>query len=622
MVVALGEAFINVRADLKPFAKDVEKGVKEILRAVEKRLTADGQFGRTIGENIRKQTSDGVSSGLEEGFDRGARRGSKKALSTSQKFFAALADFADDGLSAIPGKVKAGILIGVLAAAAVIAPLLGGFISAAITSGIGIGVIGLGVALASQFRVVQDQFTAVGRSILDSLRESATVFINPLQAAGGFIIDEFNKVGDVIDRIFGQAALSLRPLTTAITGLVTEMLPGISVAVQKARPLIEALAVALPKLGRDFAAAFAILADGSPQAVVALRDLLNVIGTLIIVTATFIRGLSDLYFWMRVIGEAKNGDMASAMTLIAEREEAARLASGQLTDGLSPLNDALGDTAAEAMAARLAIADLVTQQLRGVDATLDYEAAIDDLRASIKEGNKDFRETEANGRTNLRLVEQAITGAARIRDAEISKAVETGRSTDAIEADYRRQIDAIEKAIGKNKAQGESLKEMFRIAREGPDRVDVEVTTPGLPAATTRMNNFAGAIRRAISAIIAAGVAASQAPNFGSGINSIIGGGAKKYANGGIVNTPTMGLIGEAGYKEAIIPDPAVMPGRAMELSNSFGLTSMIADALGAGKTIVNVFIGQQRLEEIADYRIQQNNTFQAQSLAYGPRPA
>jgi hypothetical protein len=154
---------------------------------------------------------------------------------------------------------------------------------------------------------------------------------------------------------------------------------------------------------------------------------------------------------------------------------------------------------------------------------------------------------------------------------------------------------------------------MFDIARNGPKKVEIEVSTPGLTAATERWKSLGKAIKDAISRSVSAGIKYLT----GSGLQTAV----QKYANGGIVSAPTMGLIAEAGYKEAVIPDPAVMPGRAMELSNRFGLTSMIADALGAGQTIVNVFIGQQRLEEIADYRIAANNTLQAQSLAYGPRP-
>lgn len=613
MDVALGEAFVNVRADLKPFARDVERGVRDILRAVERRLTADGEFGRAIGESVRKQTSDGISEGLEDGFDRGARRGTRKALTGFQKFFASLGDFADDGLSALPSEVKAALVLGVVGAAAAIAPLLAGTISAAITAGAGIAITGIGIALAARFRVVQDQFVAVGRNLIDELTRSSRFFIRPLIEAGSDIDEVFAGLGDRIDRIFSQAALSVKPLTAALTGFITQLLPGIQVAVEKARPLIETLAKALPQLGADIGEAFAILADGSAEASVALSDIIDAIGTLIIFTASLVRALSDLYFWLRVTANIMSGDTEAAAVMLAGRMNDARTASGQLTDAQGPLDMALGRTAAEAEAARLAISGLVTEQLRGVNATIDYEAAIDNLQKSIKEGNKDFRETTENGRQNLQFVQQAIIAAGQRRDAEIAIALQNGQTTDTIEANYRRQIDAIEGAIGKNRAQGAALKEMFDIARSGPDKVSIEVTTPGLAAATQNWKNFAAAVRAGIRSMIAG----AQSVGVGTGMQTAV----QKYANGGIVSQPTLGVVGEAGYKEAVIPDPAVMPDRAMELSNKFGLTSMIADALGAGKTIVNVFIGQQRLEEIADYRIGLNNTYQAQSLAYGPRP-
>ena len=283
--MALGEAFINVRADLKPFAKDLEKGLKAILQAAEKRIVADGTTGRGIQAALTRQTSDGVSRGLEDGYEKGSRKGVQKALSASEKFFSALADFADDGLSAIPGKVKAGVLIGVLAAAAVVAPLIAGVISAAITTGIGLGVVTLGVVFASQLKPVRDQFTALGRSLLDQLRAASTPFVEPLLRSAETIQRLFFDVGDTIDRIFAQAALDVEPLTKAITEFIRELLPGIESAVRRARPLIEALAEALPELGRDLATAFRIIADGSPEAALALRDLLGFLGELIIATA-------------------------------------------------------------------------------------------------------------------------------------------------------------------------------------------------------------------------------------------------------------------------------------------------------------------------------------------------
>lgn len=612
--VALGEAFINVRADLKPFAKDVEKGVKEILRAVEQRLAADAKTGGSIRRTMHQQASEGISDGLEEGFDRGAKRGTKKALSTGAKFFAALGNFADDGLSAIPTEVKAAIVVGVLAASAAIAPLLAGTISAAVTSGMAIGVVTGGVVLASQLRPVSDQFTALGRDILDSLRVEAQIFVNPLLKSASTIKDAFTAASDDIGIAFAQASLDVAPLTDALTGFIQQLLPGIVVAVTEARPLIETLAVALPKLGRDMATFFAILADGSPQAVVAFRDFFAVIGTLLIVTAGFIRLLSDLYYWLRVTSELMSGDTLEAIALLAEREQAAALATGEITAAVDTLHPALSKAAAEANAARYAISALLTEELRGVNATIDYQQAIDDLQKSIREGHRDFRVTTDQGRENLRRVEQAIIAAGQERDAAIANAAATGQSIDQINAAYLREIGVVEKVIGKNAQQDKTLKDLITTAKGAPKEVDIKVSTPGLEKAIIDWKRFGAAIQSAIHKLASAG---AKAVSGGGGLQTAV----QKYAGGGIASSPTLGLIAEAGYKEAVIPDPAVMPKRAMELSNRFGLTQMISDALGAGQTIVNVFIGSQRLEEIADYRIQANNVQQAQTLAYGPRP-
>lgn len=610
--VALGEAFINVRADLKPFAKDLAKGLKQILLAAEKKIIADGSTGRGIQAALSKKTEDGVRDGLDRGFDKGTKSGTQKALSTAEKFFAALADFADDGLSAIPGKVKAAILIGVLAAAAVVAPLLAGTISAAVISGISLGVIGLGIAVASQLKPVEDQFTALGRSMLDRLRDAAVVFVDPLLRSAESINNAFDDVGGTIRAAFLQASTSVEPLTRALTGFVRELLPGIEIAVRRARPLIEALAVALPRLGRDLAVAFRILADGSPEAALALKDLLAIIGQLIIATAAFIRGLTELWFWLRVTSAAASGDYATALNLVAQREQDAALASGQLGDGLDDVNTALGGTASEAYAARNAISALLKTQLTALDATIDYEQAIDDLAESIREGNRNFDVREEKGRANLRLVENAIVASARQRDAELLRAQETGRSVDDINAAYQREIAAIERVIGKNAAQSASLKQVFADAKALPKNVAVEVQTPGLNAALQGFRNLGIAIGKAAAA---GANYLNQQRTGGAGLRVV-----PQYALGDIITKPTVGLLGEAGYKEAVIPDPAVMPGRAMELSNQFGLTSLIADALGGAQTVVNVFIGQQRLEEIADYRISMNSSNQALSMAYGPR--
>lgn len=602
--MALGEAFVNVRADLKPFAKDLEKGLKTILLAAEKRIIADGSMGNGLQAQLAKKTGQGV----EDGLDDGMKKGAKKALTTGEKFFAALADFADDGLSAIPAKVKAAILIGVIAAAAVAAPFLAGVITSALTTALALGVVGIGTALAFRFQAVRDQFTALGQSILEKLSVSAARFIEPLIAGAEDINDSFTRMGDNIEAIFSQAALLIEPLIRGLIGFVEQLLPGIRAAVMNARPLIEALAQILPEFGRQLAFAFFILTDGSASSVVALRDLVRQIGNVIIVFALFIRALTEVYFWMRVVAATARGELAVAFALLGEREHNLALQSGQIVPAITDVNTALHGEAAAAIAARLAISALLNTTLSAIDGNIAYEQAMDDLSESIKNGNKSFDVRQQKGRDNVRLVEAAITGIARERDAEIERAATTGRSIDEINAKYQKQLAEIEKNIGAQGRQSTAVQDLINTAKGLPEKVQVEVETPGLAAATNAFKNLGKAIRGAIRSMVAGGMGTG-----GAGLQ------ITAQAAGTITSGPQIALIGEAG-REAVIPDPARHPQRAMDLSNKFGLTSMIAESLGSSAPIVNVFIGPDRLDARIDYRVGVNNQWQGTSMAYGPR--
>lgn len=611
--MALGEAFVNVRADLKPFAKDLEKGLKAILQAAERKIVADGSTGKGIRAALTKQTADGISDGMSDGSKRGRKNAEKEFLSLGQKFFAALADFVDDGLSAIPAKVKAGILIGIIGAGVVAAPFIAGLISSAIIGGVAVGVLSMGAAIAAQQQAVRDRFTRLGQSIMDSLRQDAGLFVEELLRAANVIQQSFNASRKSIQSILNASARFIVPLTRGLTGFVQGIVRGVDNLVSRAGPIIEVLRVGLPRLGEDIGQALAILGSGSADAAIVLRDFLFILGEIIKNTAATIRGLSELYFYMRLIGQLHN--LPEFFRLLAEHQNGVADIAPEVAGRVEDVNGALHGLNSEALAARLSVSALLAEFMKGVDGAIQYEAAIDDLAKSIREGNRDFDIRSEKGRENFRLVQQAIAGAAAQRDAEILRAAETGRSIESINAAYDSQIAQIEKTIGKYGAQSAELQKLIDKAREVPEEVQMEVTTPGLQAALRGMRELAAA---AVKAGLAGAEAIRKAQSGEAGLRTASQ--PKGYAGGGIAEQPTNALIAEAGYAEAVIPDPAVMPDRAMELSNKFGLTSLIASSLGALQPVVNVFIGAERLDQRVDYRIGLNNQMQALSMAQGVR--
>ena len=609
--MALGEAFVNVRADLKPFAKDLEKGLKAILNAAERRVVAQGGVGNQLKDELKKKTGDGI----EEGFTDGSRRGRKKGEKEFQSFFASLADFIDDGLSAIPAKVKAALLLGLIAAAIVISPLVAGVISAAILAGGATAAAALGAVFAFRLGPVKERFKDLGQTLQVALERPAQRFVGPLIQAAADIEQAFSEMGSDIDDIFSEGAAAIKPLVSGLLGFIKQAIPGFKELLKGARPVLEALAQSLPQLGFDLGRAFSIIAGGGPEAAMALRDFISALGSLIVFLAALIRGLTEAYYWLRVTSAAMSGDFGEATRLVAEHTYLAGQAAGDLADTLdTDLNPALSDTAAEARAADLAIAPLIAEMLKGQEAAIDLEQGMDDLRESIAKGNKDFDIRNQKGRENVRIVDSIITAAARQRDADIATALKNGESTDAIEANYQRQILALEKTISKTGGMTTALQVMFDKIKEAPVSLQIPVSAPGIEATT----GLFGRLRKRIEEVAADfyKLLKANTGKSGSGSSHQLG----TFAHGGIISSPTLGLMGEAGYDEAVIPDPAIMPARAMQLSDQIGLTQMISDSLGSKQQIVNVYIGSQRLQEMIDYTVAMNNQLTARSFAQGPR--
>ena len=113
------------------------------------------------------------------------------------------------------------------------------------------------------------------------------------------------------------------------------------------------------------------------------------------------------------------------------------------------------------------------------------------------------------------------------------------------------------------------------------------------------MKNFLKLLQNILSLLPGLGVA-----------GAILGGVSNMYAKGGIVTSPEIGVVGEAG-PEAIIP--LNNPARAQQLMAESGLDRMTSNN-------VNVYIGNDQIDAYIDDRVDRRMTFTARSLAYGGR--
>jgi hypothetical protein len=89
-------------------------------------------------------------------------------------------------------------------------------------------------------------------------------------------------------------------------------------------------------------------------------------------------------------------------------------------------------------------------------------------------------------------------------------------------------------------------------------------------------------------------------------------------ASGGLVKSPTLAVVGEAG-PEAVVPMSD--PSRAAAVAKKTGLLDMIGSLGGHAEAVnVHVYLGTREITDILDTRIDKKLDTQANELAYGTR--
>lgn len=112
--------------------------------------------------------------------------------------------------------------------------------------------------------------------------------------------------------------------------------------------------------------------------------------------------------------------------------------------------------------------------------------------------------------------------------------------------------------------------------------------------------------------------------SINSGINDIGGSigvhlpNIPQLAKGGIIDSPTLAILGEKGKREVVIP--LTDPSRAQQLAQQSGLTQVLAR--GGGQPIVNItaILGTGQILDILDQRVSTAFDAQGAELAYGTR--
>lgn len=601
-MTVLGEAFIEVRSDLKPFIRDLDREVKRaadnmektLKESLSKGLSGGGGLGGDDGEKLGEKLGDGVGRGM------GRKLGDKKKppyITIS----AALASALDDGLSALPTEVKAGIVGGILLAL----PFLSAAIAGATAGALGAGLAGLGTLLAFQYTEVEEAGLQLVATLRRQLVESAEPFVNVLISSFRFIENRIEELRPRLDRIFSSSAGFVGPLVEGIVDAFDFLTESFDNVGDDLKPFVQELAKGFALLGSAIGDALEILVDTGEEGEEGLRDLFTAVAVLILGFARLVAFLTEAYGLIRDISDAVPL-LVGPLSIFFDASDAAAEGAdkyGDATQGLTTkVWGAISATERETKSIKEAASamDKARDAAFGlIDATLDYEESIDDLSETLKENGRTFTQETEKGRENIRAVGDAIKAA----QADAEKRFQEGKlSAEQANALYRQEVDEILRIA---KAHGISEAAIRQVYDEAIKLVALPPPDVGwLNQISAAANLTTAALQRALN----------EARKLNSGTGGGKGhGGFTEFAEGGLVATPTSALIGEAGPEVVI---PLTRPARAAELMRMSGLDKMLAPATPT----VNVFVGNEQLDARTYRIVTENNNALSSSLEFGAR--
>jgi hypothetical protein len=518
--VALGRAHIEIHADMKPFRRDLDEGVKSTLK--------------NSTQGIGKAASQGITQGLK-----------------TFRF--------------IPGTFQ-GVLITALATLIIgAAPAIASALSAMFTAALGLAGLGAGIALAIHSSPeIQAAGVALGETLMNGLESAATVFVTPILQSIDIIERRFEHLQPVIEQAFASLAPHLTTLTQGFVDFVSNLMPGIIDAFANAGPALDEFASQLANTGKVISQAFTTLSDDSETLVEGIRLVFLVLNTAITGTVTLIDLLAESWqFWVNSMDAATEkmrffSPLAAGLNAILGNIQ-------EDTTSLTPVTDSYGDAlikqgeganyaAVQGNALVETLREVWNVQLAVSNASIAAEAAIDNLTESFKENGNSIDINTEKGRENVTMANTFIAAAIREHEAAIA----AGAGIEEANKAYRNRITELRatlRAAGLTEAQ---VNELTAAYTKVPDSLTTKVSTPGLPGAITAMQALARA-QREIARDILINVRASTPGGIGG------------RAEGGVVTKPEISWIGEAG-PEAVVPltDPA----RAQQVMAEAGLVS------------------------------------------------
>jgi hypothetical protein len=606
--MSLGEAFIEVRADLRPFGRDLRRSVRPMVEAFEREF--NNAVGRTVlanSEETGRRSGDRISRGIKKSLSEQFKK--KNAFLVVA---ASLAGALDDGISALPTEVKAAIVLGIILAL----PIISAFLTGAVVAGLGAGIAGLGVLLGSQFQQVQDRGVEFGRNIRRELVESARDFVPAIFQAMDMVETRVRQLRPVLDEIFNVSANFLEPLTEGGLDFLEEIINSIKDSIGDIKPFVDELGSGFQVLGDAIGDAIGILVSSGKDGQVALRDLFFVLGSIVVSVALFLREMTALYGLIRKIITVTAdltgpfslplGMIANVIKKIDEHANHNKAFINTNTDAAHSFDGLIAATTGETQALQdyKNALDAASESARSnLQLNLDWEESLDRITEALKENGKTLDIHTEKGRANITEFMKGL----QIAEERAILRVQRGEQTSEQAAlQYQAEIAQLRQLATQAGLSGSAFDALFNEIILA-SQAKISSAEIGIPELNGDLSAGADAAKRLLEMLQ---LIMHLQRTIGAGAIA----GVRGFADGGVLNFPETIRAAESG-PEVIIP--LTKPARAAQLLAQTGLSSMLS---GGGPSQVMVFIGNEQLDSRMVRVTERNNRAQAMALSHGGR--
>lgn len=607
--MSLGEAFVEVHADLRPFGRDLQRGLRPMVERFERELS--GAVGRAVVANTPahgRQIGDQLSNGIKNSF--------KDQFSKDKNVFIAIAgalgSALDNGISSLPSEVKAAIVGAIILAT----PVLAAFLTGALTSAIGASVAGIGTLLGFQFEEVRNRAQDFGTEIRTLLVRSASSFGQELINAFGLIETRLKILEPTLRDIFDLSAGFLEPLIQGVLNGLGEISESLRRSLGDIRPFIDELGAAIGIVLDAVGQSIEILSRSGDDGVKALRDLARVVAILITSTAValllftkFYGVIRDLVLFLdRYLGVVSVGLSVLAAFFRATDNGSNRMRSfintnGELEGsftGLIAATDSETQALKEYSDALERASDAVKNQ---VSFNISWEESLDRITASIKENGRTLDIRTEKGRNNAREFLNALQIA---EDRTVDLLRRGAITNEQAVSQYDQQTEALRRMAiqaGLSEEEFNALfGEMIDVAR-----IRLNSEEMGIDSLTGELGKAGGRASKLLESL-------RSIQNISRGFSSAILGGIRGFSQGGVAFLPETINVAEDG-PEAIVP--LTKPARAAQILRQTGLDQMVGS--GAASQVL-VFIGNEQLDARMVSIVQKSSNAQAFALSHGTR--